>query len=170
MLTAAAKALSQMFSPPFRAVLLKSAGFALVILIVLVPATDTLTASGQSAGVVARAAFAERTSLTVSTQVLRFIVPSGASGATADLEFTAGVRTLPGREILLSVDAVPPGSSGVTFAGEGEGIVPGRLTSRPTVLARWNGGGQRGGRVTFTLDGVAPGVYTMPVRVFLTVL
>jgi uncharacterized protein involved in cysteine biosynthesis len=35
MLSAAAKALSQMFSPPFRAVLLKSAGLALLVLIVL---------------------------------------------------------------------------------------------------------------------------------------
>ena len=138
----------------------------LVLLILLVPATATL-ASGQSAGVVVRATFAERTALKVSTPVLRFVVPPGASSATATLEFTAGVRTFPGKEVVLSVDASSPESSVVTFAGEGEGMVSGHLTGEPAALARWNGGGQRRGRVTFTLDGVAPGVYTMPVRLFI---
>ena len=35
MLDAAAKALSQMFSPPFRSILLKSAGLALALIVVI---------------------------------------------------------------------------------------------------------------------------------------
>lgn len=127
--------------------------------------------SNQTVTILARATLAERTSLTLSTKVLQFVVAPGATTASASIEFTAGVRTRPESDVLLVSDPVRQPDGVLRFAGEGEGILSGELQSgTPAVLARWIGGGQRRGRVVFTLEGVAPGIYTIPVHLALSVL
>ena len=127
--------------------------------------------STQTVRIMARATLAERTSLTVSTKVLHFVVPPGTTTASASIEFTAGVRTRPETDVLIVSNPVPHFDGVLRFAGEGEGILAGELQAGTTaVLARWIGGGQRRGRVVFTLEGVAPGIYSIPVRLAISVL
>ncbi len=126
-----------------------------------------------SAAVVATATFTPRTSLTVSTRVLEFRIEPGATHAEAVVDFTAGMRAQPGTEVVLTVEptTAPDGPGGaadvettVSFAGDDTGIQTGVLdTTRASVAARWSGGGQRRGRLIFTLHASAPGVYRVPV-------
>ena len=82
-----------------------------------------------------------------------------------------GVRTFPGRDVVLAARAIGPSGPSLAFAGRDEGVLAGSfIADGSAVLARWVGGGQRRGRVTFTLDGVAPGVYAVPVRFSVSVL
>jgi hypothetical protein len=149
--------------------------FRVLLPVALLCATAAAPAWGsqadQTVRIMARATLAERTSLTVSTKVLQFVVPPGTRTASASIEFTAGVRTRPGTDVLIVSDPVPQFDGVLRFAGEGEGILAGELQAgTPAVLARWVGGGQRRGRVVFTLEGVAPGIYCIPVRLAISVL
>lgn len=123
-----------------------------------------------SVQVTAVAAVEERTALRVSAHVLTFVVPPGGSPATASLDFTAGVRTEPGRDVLLVARAPGAPDLALVFtsgAGPQEG---GRLAAgEPVVLARWSGGGRRTGRIVFTLEDAAPGLYTVPIQLTISV-
>ena len=130
-----------------------------------------------STTVLATATFARRPTLTVSSHVLQFRIGAGATQAEAVVDFTAAMRARPGEEVVLTIDAAnavhgPGGAADVdavlTFSGEGPGIQTGTLdTNRTVVAARWFGGGQRRGRLVFTLRASAPGVYTVPVSYLL---
>ena len=142
----------------------------LSIVLFCVSATG-VTASDRTATVPVRATFGERTSLSVSASVLRFVVAPGATTATANLEFTAGVRTLPGREVLVLVEPLRQFHEVLIFSGAGEGVLSGELIGgAPAIVARYIGGGQRHGQIVFTLEDAAPGIYTVPVSLFITVL
>jgi hypothetical protein len=138
-----------------------------------VHAADTDTKS-----LVVSAQFRPRTALKVSTQILRFDVDPVAGTAIAAVDFSAAARTHEGGEVMLSVEPMraikgPGGAAdveaAVTFAGEGEGTLPGELRSvAPAIAARWTGSGVRTGRLTFSLRAAASGTYTMPIRFVLT--
>ena len=127
--------------------------------------------------VLATATFAPRPTLTVSSRVLQFRLEPGATEAEATVEFTAAMRARPGDEVVLTIEAAkaiqgPAGAADVdavlTFTGQGAGVETAALdTNRAVVAARWFGGGQRRGRLVFTLRASAPGVYTMPVTYLL---
>lgn len=124
-----------------------------------------------------RAEFSSRTSLKVSTRVLQFEVTDSSVSALASLEFSAGVRTREGAEVVLSVEPmrIPQDSRSpdddrpvLAFNGEAPGILTGVVsTDLSTVVARWAGSGLRAGRLTFALR-AARGSYSVPVRFVLT--
>ena len=130
-----------------------------------------------STSVLATVTFAPRPTLTVSAHVLRFRIEPGATVAEATVDFTAAMRAQPGDEVVLTIEAAkaiqgPGGAADVdavlTFSGEGTGGQTGALeANRAAVVARWSGGGQRRGRLVFTLRASAPGVYVMPVTYLL---
>lgn len=130
-----------------------------------------------STTVIATASFAPRPTLAVSSHVLRFRIEPGATQAEAAIDFTAAMRAMPDAEIVLAVEAAkavqgPGGAADVdavlTFTGEGDGVQAGTLDANGAVVAaRWSGGGQRRGRLVFTLRASAPGVYTVPVSYLL---
>ena len=130
-----------------------------------------------STTVTAIATFAPRPTLTVSSPVLRFRIERGETQAEAAIDFTAAMRAMPDAEIVLTIEAAraiqgPGGAADVdavvTFTGEGDGVQTAALeANRSVVAARWSGGGQRSGRLLFTLRASAPGVYTVPVSYLL---
>ena len=138
-------------------------------------ASETATAK-----VTVQAQFSSRTSLHVSSEILRFEIVDSAQGATVSVDFSAAVRIQAGADAVLSIERLDerdgrPGAEGadgvLTFAGEGEGTTEGRIGNRAsTVAGRWVGSGSRQGRFVFTLRARPPGVYTLPVRFALTVL
>jgi hypothetical protein len=151
--------------------------------VLVAAALSALTAMVQSplatASVPATARVEERISLTVSTGVLQFVVEPGASKATAGIDFIAGVRATPGRDVQLIAEPLgdlertggtPAVGGELHFAGEGDGTLSGVLPSDGScIVARWAGGGLRRGRIVFTLQGAAPGVYSIPVRLSVSV-
>jgi len=149
--------------------------FPLALAIGLLSATGAALAAPQGplravVQVVASAEVGERTALAVSTRVLRFDVPPGASSATASVEFTAGVRTHPDRHVLVVGRAEGPSGLELRYAGEGAGFERGALAQgEPAILARWSGGGRRHGRITFTLEQAGPGTYTVPIQLTISV-
>jgi hypothetical protein len=88
------------------------------------------------------------------------------------------VRVPSGADVVLTIE--PLGSldcagggvdddTSVTFEGEGDGLIPGRLTGgEPAVAGRWQGSGLHHGRVLLTIHSAPPGWYTMPVRFVLS--
>jgi hypothetical protein len=147
-----------------------------VMSVMLPCAAGSLSAAETSAAsVVVSARFSSRTTLRVSTSMLRFDV-TGANGASASVDFSAGARTRTGAEVLLSVEQAPgiddqigEAESVVSFAGEGSGVLGGALhAASPAIAARWFGSGLRQGRLVFALRGAAPGCYMLPVRFVLS--
>jgi hypothetical protein len=132
-----------------------------------------------SATIVATATFAQRTSLRVSAHMLQFHVPPGSQEATATIDFTAAARVAPRAGIVLTVEPLrsiegPGGAAdletAIVFSGAGGGTESGALTAGiPSLAARWTGGGQRHGRLVFTLRAAAPGDYVVPVKFLLRV-
>ena len=129
-----------------------------------------------STTVVATATFAPRPTLEVSAGVLEFRIAAGETQAHMEVDFTAAMRAHPDAEVVLTVEmrsaSGGPGAAGdvesVTFAGEGSGVQSGVLEpGRAAVAARWSGGGQRRGRLIFTLRASSPGVYHVPVSYLL---
>jgi hypothetical protein len=58
----------------------------------------------------------------------------------------------------------------VQFVGEGDATLSGALPAGVTrIVARWIGGGQRRGRIVFTLRNAPPGAYSIPVRLSVSV-
>lgn len=131
-----------------------------------------------SRNVVVNVSFATRTSLKVSSRLLRFDVAEPGASATETLEFSAGARMPAGCDIVLSVEAEsglegPGGAADVEadlhFTGEGQGMLAGSMAmGRSTVVGRWQGSGLREGRVVFTLRASAAGSYSLPVRIVLS--
>lgn len=121
---------------------------------------------------------AARTSLKVSSHVLRFDVPRAGGIATASIDFTAAARMGVGGGVVLSVEPLraldgPGGAADVetalSFAGIGPGLLAGTMPSGDAaVVGRWTGSGRRDGRVVFTLRAAAPGNYSVPVRFVLS--
>jgi hypothetical protein len=146
---------------------------------VLLSASSAISQStGPTVSVRATAVVSERISLSVSAEVLQFVVEDGSDEAAARIEFTAGVRAVPGRDVLLMAEpagdleaAAGPVSGGeLRFAGEGDAMLSGVLVGgAPRIVARWTGGGQRRGTIVFHLRGAAPGAYSMPVRLLVSV-
>jgi len=136
-------------------------------------AADAVTTS-----VVVTAQFSSRTSLRVSTDVLRFDVGTAGDPAAAVVDFSAGARTHTGAEVMLSVErrrsagglvGTEP-ESVVSFAGRGNGTLDGSLDSASSqaVAGRWTGSGLRHGRLVFALHAGAPGAHIVPVRFILS--
>jgi hypothetical protein len=119
-----------------------------------------------------------RTRLTVSTRVLHFDVVNPGVPAVATLDFVAASRTRTDSEVVLTVEPQTwldgPGGAAdveteVSFTGEGEGALSGRLAaSTPVAAGRWTGSGRRTGRLSFNLRAGAEGAYVMPVRLVLS--
>ena len=138
-----------------------------------VSAADTATTN-----LVVSAQFASRTSLKVSTDLLRFDVAGPDQPATATVDFAAGARTQSGAEVLLSIEQLrgvegPGGASdlesSVSFSGQGAGTLAGALVAAgPAVAGRWIGSGLRQGRLVFALRAGASGNYILPVRFILS--
>lgn len=113
--------------------------------------------------------FKQRTSLQLSTNVLRFDVNDTAAHATATVDFTAGARVSPSDQVELVFEPIDS-VSGVLAVVEGPmGTISGDVPAKATVVARWSGGGLRAGRLTFRLTGVARGHYEVPFSLRLTV-
>jgi hypothetical protein len=129
------------------------------------------------ANVQVRLDVATRTSLKVSSEVLRFDVAQSGGTATATIDFSAGARMSSGGNVVLSVEPLravegPGGAadveSSVSFAGSGPGLLAGALRGDTAVVGQWHGSGLREGRVVFTLRANASGTYTLPVRFVLS--
>ncbi len=121
--------------------------------------------------VTATATVATRTSLRVSTHVLRFHVTDEAIAAEAVVEFAAGARTSKEGEVVLVV-RTPAEMSGLslTVSGGTTDAVSGTVAHADgTVIARWVGGGSKNGHLQFQLR-AAPGIYAIPVTFQLNAL
>lgn len=151
----------------------------LMSVVVLVPGAQPASAGDTAtAAVVVHATFSSRTSLKVSSELLRFDVARPDSDAAAAVEFSAAARTQAGAEVVLAVEPLrlvegPGGAadaeSSMTFAGEGDGLLAGVVAAGgPTVAGRWIGSGLRTGRVLFSMRAAAAGTYTVPVRFVLS--
>ena len=150
----------------------------LMSVVVLVPGAQPASAGDTAtAAIVVHATFSSRTSLKVSTELLRFDVARPDSDAAAAVDFSAAARTQPGAEVVLSVEPLrvvegPGGAadveSSMTFAGEGDGLLAGVVAAGPTIAGRWTGSGLRTGRVVFSMRAAAAGTYTVPVRFVLS--
>jgi hypothetical protein len=113
-----------------------------------------------------------RTSLAVSTDVLRFEITDPYQDAEAVVTFSAGARASASSEVLLAVSANPIGAGGST--SDAELTVSSGANTQPIVggeraiAAQWTGGGLRSGQLRFRLR-AAPGTYVIPVRLQLIV-
>src|SRR3954468_15361957 len=149
----------------------------LVCSTILVADMPAVHADATAASVLVTAQFSSRTSLKLSSQVLRFEVTSPDRAALAVIDFSAAARTRQDGEVVLTVQAIgtlagPGGAAdpetSLTFAGQGEGMLAGDLRPSAVSLAgRWIGSGLRTGRLTFALRSPAAGTYSLPVRLVL---
>jgi hypothetical protein len=140
--------------------------------------TPALAAETATASVSVTATFTTRTSLEVSTQTLHFDADGRGHPATASVDFAAKARTGATSEVVLCVEPLraADGLAGitnveaaVTFEGQGEGMLGGRIAAaRPVMVGRWIGSGRRHGRVVFVLRAAAAGTYVLPVRFILS--
>jgi hypothetical protein len=109
-----------------------------------------------------------RTSLTVSTDQLRFDpLPDG--GAEADVDFCAAARIASGSDIVLTVQPLTPVDGVVTFSGSGDGTRAGTLSAvAPATAGRWHGSGLRRGHLVFRVRDAAHAALSVPVRFVLS--
>jgi hypothetical protein len=150
-----------------------------VLALALAATVATRAAEGQSPvsgawvtkSVTATVAFAPRTSLRVSTQVLRFHVTDEAIAAEAVVEFAAGARTSKDGEVVLVVrtPAEIPGMTLMVGGGTTDAVSGTVANGDATVVARWIGGGSKNGQLQFLLR-AAPGMYAIPVTFHLSAL
>ena len=151
-------------------------GVLVAVTVALALAAPVAASEHDAATVVVTASFTSKTSLRVSTELLRFeVTDSGAASVAVD--FAAGARTRAGGEVVLTVEPVralegPGGAAdvetAVSFDGVGEGTHSGALASAPSVAGRWSGSGLRTGRLQFSLHSNVAGTYTLPVRFVLS--
>ena len=142
----------------------------------LVPGVAAAETAGASVAVSVQ--FSSRTTLRVSTDLLRFDVTEAQEAPAVAVEFAAGARTHSGAEVLLSVEpicdsdglaAAGAGQSAISFSGQGNGTLNGSLNGTSSAVAgRWFGSGWREGRLLFALHGARAGSYTLPVRFILS--
>lgn len=135
-------------------------------------------AAETTASVVVTAQFNSRTSLRVSSELLRFDVAAPGQPAIAAVDFAAGARTRSDAEVLLTVERLraiegPGGAadveSSVRFEGQGTGTLGGDLSNAGLSIAgRWQGSGMRTGSIVFSLRAAASGSYVVPVRFVLS--
>ena len=157
---------------------MRSRRVSLLVFLVLLAASAAAAEDVARGTVVVNAQFAARTSLRVSSHLLRFDVVEPGAAATMVVEFSAGVRTAADSDIVLTVEPLhaihgPGGAADVQTAlsvsGEGQGLLPGLVSSTAsTVIGRWQGSGLRAGRLVFALRANAAGAYSMPVRFVLS--
>lgn len=150
----------------------------LLVMMLVTGGAPAAASERASATVTVTATFGTRTSLDVSTQLLQFETRQPGQPATASVEFAAKARTGTESEVLLSVEALRSAEesggaadveTSVTFEGEGEGTLRGRVAfARPVVAGRWVGSGRRHGRLVFALRAGARGSYSLPVRFVLS--
>lgn len=150
----------------------------LTVAATLLAATSAVASDIATTTVAATAQLGARTSLTVSTDLLRFDVTGSDTPAIATVDFVAGARTRSDGEVVLTVEPLraiegPGGAAdadaAVEFAGDGTGTLAGRLeAAAPAVAGRWIGSGRRTGRLRFSLRSPASGAYTLPVRFVLS--
>ena len=151
------------------------------LLVVLSIATGARPASAQnvaSRDVTVNVNLVTRTSLKVSSRLLRFDVTQPNEPATAEFEFSAGARMPAGCDVVLTVEpergldgpgGAADAAADLRFSGEGQGLLAGPIAmGQNTVVGRWQGSGLREGRVVFTLRASAPGSYSLPVRIGLS--
>ena len=118
-----------------------------------------------------------RTAVKLSSEMVQFVVPPGGHEAVDTIDFSAGVRAMPGDGVVLVVEV-----GSITGAGQGGPAKPASLSYStaegssgeltpfvPRVVSTWRGGGQRRGALRFTLSDVPPGIYTAPLRVTVSV-
>ena len=151
---------------------------ALLMVLAFAAPSGAIAEESATASITVTAEFASRTSLRVSSQLLRFDVNSPEEPGVAAIDFSAGARTRNGGEVLLTIEPLravkgPGGAadveSSITFAGTGNGLITGTLQQSAAVVAgRWNGSGLRTGRLTFALRAAVSGSYTLPVRFVLS--
>lgn len=141
---------------------------ALVTTAVLMPAA----ASARDVAMVRLAILVQvssRTSLTVSTDQLRFNSTPGGDPAVVEVDFSAGARISSGTDIVLTVQPLTTAEGVITFDGDGEGTRAGVLAmDGPSTVGRWRGSGLRRGRVVFTLREATAGASSVPVRFVLS--
>jgi hypothetical protein len=118
-----------------------------------------------SAAVAASAAIGARTAFHPSTETLIFHVTDQDVPAEATVTFTAGARTGPGNEVVLSVSTDMSAQLVVTMADGTRGAL---RANESVIASRWLGGGRKQGAIVFQLRG-APGTYVIPVRFALSV-
>src|SRR5215207_7929847 len=117
---------------------MRAAQLAVAGLVMAVSALPAVCGAEESAttSLAVTAQFSSRTSLKVSSQLLQFAVAAPGEAALAMVEFSAGARTRPAAEVVLTVEAVravdgPGGAAdtetAVSFSGEGEGTIAGAL-------------------------------------------
>jgi hypothetical protein len=145
---------------------------------VLIAPGVCVAGDSSTASVRVTAGFASRTSLKVSTELLRFDVGAAGQSIETIVDFSAAARTHQGGEVVLTVELAgaldgPGGASDVeaslTFSGIGNGLAKGPLDhASPSVAGRWIGSGLRTGQLAFTLRSSAPGSYSVPVRFVLS--
>jgi hypothetical protein len=148
------------------------------VALAIVAASPRLSAASETTSktIDVRAQVAARTSLTVSTDLLRFDVTDPASPAVVTVNFVAGVRTQSGAEVILTIETVPgvnaPRGSAdpvVRFSAAADGAFDTAVSAAyPVVVRRWTGSGRRTGTIAFALRAPQTGVYTVPVRFILT--
>jgi hypothetical protein len=110
-----------------------------------------------------------RTSLTVSTDQLRFDSAPGSDAAVVEVDFSAGARIPSGTDIVLTVQPLTTLGGVITFNGNGDGTRAGTLTmDAPSTVGRWRGSGVRRGRLVFTLRDGTAGASSVPVRFVLS--
>ena len=112
----------------------------------------------------ATVSFAPRTSLTVSTSTLRFVVSEPGKPAYATVNFSAAARTIANGEVTLVMQMTGEAARDVvlSISGGSDGVLVGeRPNAQGVIAARWQGSGLREGHVTFALS-AAPGTYDLP--------
>jgi hypothetical protein len=140
------------------------AAIALAAMLLTAPSTAAQQTTTQSLS--ATVAFAPRSSLSVSTRTLHFVVTDAATPAIATVEISAAARTSTDGVVTLVFEteglAGQPGA-GLEIVAGAAGAVLGKVPSQqPVVGGRWVGSGARDGRLTFQLR-AQPGTYDIPV-------
>lgn len=129
---------------------------------------SALGAESATASIIVNVQFMTRTSLRVSTEVLRFDVTRPAEPALAVVDYSAGARTRPGGEVVLTVESLETVDGSISVRGEREGVAGVLAPAHPVIAGRWVGSGSRAGRLEFSLCSPAPGTYAVPVRFVLS--
>jgi hypothetical protein len=127
-----------------------------------------LAAESATASLVVSVRFSTRTSLKVSSDVLRFDVTQPGEVATAVVDFSAAARTEPGGEIVLSVEPLQTVDGSISVRGEGDGVIGVAALAHPVIAGQWMGSGTRSGRLVFALCSSVTGAYAVPLRFVLS--
>ena len=140
----------------------------------LTVAVDASAAESACSSVTVVATFSSRTTLQVSSDLLRFDVISADAPATASIDFVAAARTHAGGPVVLSIEPVRPAdsddaASSLSVNGDGASTMSTAISAdEPTVAGQWIGSGVRRGRLVFALRTAMLGNHVIPIRLVLT--